>query len=88
MQPNDFINNLSKLRWACRRGMLELDVLLNNFLNEAYAKLDDEDKQLFIELLNHPDPELFAWLMGSENPPDAGLIRITKMIREHAQSRF
>ena len=85
---NDFINNMPKLKWACRRGMLELDVLLGNFLNEAYFKLSDEDKKNFVALLSCKDPELFAWLLGQEVPDDEGLAKMTDMIRKHARSRI
>lgn len=82
------INNLPKLQWACRRGMLELDVLLGNFLKEAYARLSDQDKHLFVKLLGCADPELFAWLMGHEEPADAELKIIVEKIRTHVRTRF
>lgn len=79
--------NPAKLSWACRRGMLELDVLLGNFLNEAYPGLPDSDKALFVELLSCNDPEILNWIMAKETPEDAGLARITKMIGHHAKTR-
>lgn len=82
------INNIAKLRWACRRGMLELDVLLGNFLEDVYPGLSEADKILFIRLLEQPDPQLFAWLLGSEVPKDADTKYITEKIRHHARSRF
>jgi antitoxin CptB len=87
MTQNDeeLINNVSRLRWACRRGMLELDVLLGNFLADAYESLSLEDKRLFVALLNCSDPELFDWLLGQASPKDEGLLRITEMIRHHAK---
>lgn len=81
------INDLSKLKWACRRGMLELDVLLSNFLNERYLSLPDTEKQQFVNLLACTDPELFAWLLGSEMPPTEFQSMI-KQIREHAKTRI
>lgn len=84
----NIVNNIPKLEWACRRGMLELDVLLGNFLREAYPSLSLDDKRLFVELLTQPDPELFAWLMGSEVPQDKNIANITDMIRTHAITRF
>ncbi len=84
----NIINNPAKLRWACRRGMLELDVLLGNFLSDAYSTLSDQDKMLFVDLLSQPDPQLFAWLMGREIPEDPAVKHITDMIRQHARSRF
>lgn len=83
-----YINEISKLSWACRRGMLELDVLLGNFLKEAYPKLPDLDKQAFVRLLDEPDPLLFAWLMGSSLPSDGSHRSIIASIRQHAHSRI
>ncbi|MBX3708800.1 MAG: succinate dehydrogenase assembly factor 2 [Gammaproteobacteria bacterium] len=66
--------------------MLELDVLLNNFLNETYLTLPVSEKKLFTELLTYPDPELFAWLIGRERPENKELARITEIIHSHARS--
>tara|TARA_R110000868_G_scaffold323928_2_gene584845 strand:- start:77 stop:283 length:207 start_codon:yes stop_codon:yes gene_type:complete len=68
--------------------MLELDVLLGNFLEGGYAELSDDDKWLFIRLLETPDPDLIAWLMGSERPDDQELCRMVERIKAHAKSRF
>lgn len=85
---NSMIDNLPRLQWACRRGMLELDVLLSNFLNEAYSSLSLVDKQRFVKLLSFPDPDIFAWLMGHGQPDDEDMILITERMRQHARSRF
>jgi len=84
----NILNNQSKLQWACRRGMLELDILLSNFLQEAYKDLELEDKAHFSALLQHSDPELFSWLLGQAIPSDPGLLRIIERIRQHARSRI
>lgn len=89
MQPNsnkDLINNLPRLQWACRRGMLELDVLLSNFLKEKYSTLTLPEKEAFVKLLNCTDPEIFAWLMGHETPKSEFTL-IVNAIRHHAQNR-
>jgi antitoxin CptB len=78
---------LSKLRWACRRGMLELDVLLGNFLAEAYLKASPIDQALFVELLDNGDQDLFEWLTGRTTPPEANTAIIVAKIREHAYNR-
>lgn len=78
----------SRLHWACRRGMLELDVLLGNFLKEAYEGLSDAEKADFTEFLTYPDPELMAWIMGRETPPTASLAAMAKRIHAHARSRL
>lgn len=91
MYQTDLMNdpdNLPRLAWACRRGMLELDVLLGNYLREVYPSLPAADKLLFIQLLSAQDPELFAFIMGHETPTDPALAGMADRIRKHAQSRI
>ena len=77
-----------RLKWACRRGMLELDVLLGNFLDGGYLGLTKDDQALFVRLLECTDPELFSWLLGQAAPADPELARMAEMIRCHASSRL
>ncbi|GLX85105.1 hypothetical protein tloyanaT_13570 [Thalassotalea loyana] len=65
--------NKARLRWACRRGMLELDILFMPFVDEAFDDLSDKQKATFERLLECEDPELFAWFMGHEICKDAEL---------------
>ncbi len=58
----------ARLRWACRRGMLELDVILQPWLENNFADLSRDEQELFARFLESPDPDLFAWLMGYETP--------------------
>lgn len=60
--------SIERIRWKCRRGMLELDFLLKRFVDVRYEQLSTEDKQLFETLLTEQDPVLFSWLMGHESP--------------------
>lgn len=75
------------LRWACRRGMLELDVLLGNFLEEVYPQLAPDDQSLFAKLLDDNDQNLFLWLTGKEQCADLELAQIVQKIRYHAEHR-
>ncbi len=79
--------HIAKLRWACRRGMLELDVLLGNFLEEAYLQSSLEDQKKFIDLLDRNDQELFMWLTGKEISSEPSLIDIIEKVRHHAKIR-
>ncbi|CAM3528614.1 succinate dehydrogenase assembly factor 2 [Paraphotobacterium marinum] len=58
------INNEKKIKWACRRGMLELDCTLVPFFENRYASLTDQLKEDFVELLENSDPDLYSWIMG------------------------
>jgi antitoxin CptB len=60
---------LDRIRWQCRRGMLELDLVLNRFVEQELAGLDPAQLQVFKELLNEQDPMLLAWVMEQEEAP-------------------
>ncbi|MES2212802.1 MAG: succinate dehydrogenase assembly factor 2 [Pseudomonadota bacterium] len=73
-----------RLHWGCRRGMLELDLMLIPFLEQQYNSLNDALKNDFEDLLTADDPELFRWLMGHGQPPE-GYQVIARTIREYAR---
>lgn len=82
------MSNISpKLRWACRRGMLELDVLLGDFLEGAYNKLNDDEKKCFVALLDSSDQDLFFWLTQKETPSDKNFAEMIRKIREYARNK-
>ncbi len=70
----------ARLKWACRRGMLELDVLFMPFVDEAWEELSNENKRIFERLLECQDPELFAWFMGHEECEDNELKSVVNII--------
>ena len=71
---------LSRLKWACRRGMLELDVLFMPFVDEAFDDLNEEQKEIFERLLTCDDPDLFAWFMGHQKCEDPELAAMVELI--------
>jgi antitoxin CptB len=62
------MSEMNRLRWKCRRGTLELDLVLQRFLECDYALLDPVSKQAFETLLLSGDEELWAMVSG-ELPP-------------------
>lgn len=72
--------NKARLKWACRRGMLELDVLFIPFVDEAYDELSTKEQFTFERLLTCQDPELFAWFMGHEVCEDEELNAMVQLI--------
>jgi len=63
----DSLSQLSRLRWLCRRGMLELDAWLLLFLETRYADLSPEMQAAFARLLDQDDMALFDWLTGERD---------------------
>ena len=70
-----------KLLWRCRRGMRELDVLVEGFYIQRYPTLPPDGQQAFENLLTQSDPELLDWLLGRAPPPPALVDIITQMQR-------
>ena len=50
---------LSKLKWKCRKGIRELDVLLTKYLEEIFINLPKQEQDIFIEFVNIDSNELF-----------------------------
>lgn len=84
--PAIAIDDLARLRWACRRGMLELDVILVPYFDHCYAELNSEQKHNFVRFLACDDPDIFAWLMGHQPCPDPGLNSAMEAILAYNQS--
>ncbi len=59
-----------KIRWKCRRGMLELDMILLKFFDEKFLKLPTLLQRQFSNFLNEPDPVLFNWFLAHMIPED------------------
>lgn len=76
--------NTSQLRWRCRRGMLELDILLNAFLDNGHSELTMEQNNLFSTLLDYPDQVLFDLLLDKAKASDANVSELINRIRTAA----
>ncbi|HEB95307.1 MAG TPA: hypothetical protein ENI96_02610 [Sedimenticola thiotaurini] len=70
-----------RLRWQCRRGMLELDLLLQGFLERGFDALGEDEKALFARMLQLEDQLLLDWLMGYVVPSDPGYMALVEKIR-------
>lgn len=76
-------NHKAKLRWRCRRGMLELDLLLMKFFDNHFDELNDAQVTLFEQLLTQPDPDIYNWLIGQTQPDLEELNNIVQLIRTY-----
>lgn len=66
MESNN--DSTARLRWRCRRGTREMDLLLLRFLEQDYPRLSARDRALFGALLEEADPDLYAWITGQAQP--------------------
>ena len=77
---------LAKLRWRCRRGMRELDAVLQKFLDAEAARLTEAEIGCFEQILELPDPTLHAYLLGRSAPDDARTTALIDRIRASAHA--
>lgn len=77
-----------RLRWQCRRSSLELDLLLNGFLDNprGYRILQKARREAFQELLNCSDEQLLAWLLLRQSPQKKSLRDVVHAILRAAQA--
>ena len=69
--------NTARLKFLCRRGMKELDEILNPFFDDHFANLSPELKENFAALLNQEEPSLFDWLVLGKETSNSKLKNIT-----------
>ncbi len=75
------MSEYNRLHWQCRRGMRELDLLLQGFLEHSFATFDASMQKTFETLLNYPDAVLLEWLLGRQIPSDREVAQLVQRIR-------
>ncbi|MFZ3019075.1 MAG: succinate dehydrogenase assembly factor 2 [Gallionella sp.] len=71
--------SLQRMRWRCRRGLLELDIVLGRFVERHYATLDEAELEAFDALLDMPDNPLWDMIAGRLEAPDEQRALVEKM---------
>nr|WP_305890948.1 succinate dehydrogenase assembly factor 2 [Methylomonas sp. WSC-7] len=69
------------MRWRCRRGTLELDLMLLRYLENRYLAAELSEQQTFLRMLELEDTELMRYLMGEQLPNDESLKNLVLAIR-------
>ena len=75
------MSELSRLRWHCRRGMKELDQLLERYVDRYYEGATAEHQAAFRALLDLQDPELYGFLLGRSTPENDSMKAIIDRVR-------
>ena len=74
-------DELGRLRWRSRRGMKELDGLLQRYLENHWLAAADVERDAYERLLDCEDTHLWRWFMGHEAPQDVVLAALIEKIR-------
>lgn len=75
------MKHLDRVRWRCRRGLLELDIVLARFIDKQYAQLDEAGRQAFDALLDMPDNPLWDMIAGRQEAAHSGQQALLEKIR-------
>lgn len=81
---------IAKLTFRARRGMLELDLLLHNFIQDKISQLTYDELLMFEKLLDFTDPQLYDWLINDITPEDVEIknfVELIKIHRKHTSSK-
>jgi antitoxin CptB len=73
---------LARLRWRCRRGLLENDLILARFLDAEGERLDEADRECLNRLLDLPDGELWDLLSARKEPEDKTVVPLLTRLRK------
>ncbi len=75
------MSDLDRIRWHCRRGLLELDLVLGAFLDAHLERLTAEELVLFEELLEYGDNDLLDLAMGRAELTDPRCAPVLQKMR-------
>jgi len=73
------MSEADRIRWQCRRGLLELDLILARFLDRHLDNLSPGNLAVLRRLLDYPDNDLWDFVTGQVTPPDAESAQIIKL---------
>jgi antitoxin CptB len=75
------MSDLERIRWRCRRGLLERDLVLAAFLGVGLAQLSSAELQAFTRLLEAADNDLWDWVSGRGEPAAAEIGALVHRLR-------
>ena len=76
------MKELERARWRCRRGLLELDIVLQRFMDQHYVQLDAAGLQQFDTLLDLPDNDLWDMITARKKLEDKSLQAVLQLLQE------
>lgn len=76
------MNHQSRLRWRCRRGIREMDILLERFLDECYPSLTEAERVILGKLVEEADLDLLDWITGRRPPFEPAYEPLIRRLQE------
>ncbi len=63
--------------------MREMDLIMGTFADSCVNDLSEQDLDLYDQLLEIPDPDLYNWVSGGEDVPEEQMTPVMSMLLEH-----
>lgn len=76
------MKEFERARWRCRRGLLELDIVLQRFMDQHYAQLDQQELERFERLLSLPDNDLWDLISERKTPADHSVQTVLELLQK------
>jgi antitoxin CptB len=77
---------LSKLRWRCRRGLLENDLFVERFFERHQSTLTQRQADGLLVLMDLSDNDLLDLLLARQQPEgallDDNILEVLRLMRE------
>ena len=76
------MSDLSRLRWRCRRGIKEMDLVFQGFLEQEYQQLNEQNKALFEKILDESDLDILDWILGRKDVTNTEYAELIEKFRQ------
>ncbi|QOJ20192.1 MAG: succinate dehydrogenase assembly factor 2 [Gammaproteobacteria bacterium] len=76
------MKEFERARWRCRRGLLELDIVLQRFMDQYYVQLDQQGLEQFERLLSLPDNDLWDLISERKTLDDRSLQTVLELLKK------
>ena len=76
------MTELSRLRWQCRRGIKEMDLILERFLDQCYPSLSAQQRLAFDQILNETDLDIMDWILERSVPENEDYMVLIHLFRQ------
>lgn len=76
------MKQFERARWRCRRGLLELDIVLLRFMDRYYMQLDEQGLEQFEQLLALPDNDLWDLITRKQVITNDNLRQVLELLQK------
>ena len=76
------MSSQSRLLWRCRRGIREMDLLLEKYVRYCYPDLNKAEQERFEAFLEEADLDILSWIMGRADPDNDSYRKFVRQLQQ------